>query len=64
MVRKIGVHDYDKGAGCEFHSVDVGGAEAEFSGARLKDDTGGSVEVLELLGHLEGAVWGAIVDYY
>lgn len=42
--------------------MDVGGAEAEFAGARFEDYVGGAVEGLELLGDGEGAVGGGVVD--
>ena len=32
VVREIGVHDYDEGAGGVGETVDVGGAETEFAG--------------------------------
>ena len=44
--------------------MDVGGSETEFAGAGFEDYSGGGVEGLELLGDLEGAVWGAVVDDY
>ena len=62
MVREVGVHDDDEVARCELQAVHVGGAEAEFAGARFEDDAGGRVEFLELLGDGEGAVRGGIVD--
>ena len=62
MVREIGVHDDDIGAGGEGETVDVGGAEAEFAGAGFEDDVRGAVEFLELLGDCEGAVGGGVVD--
>lgn len=61
-MREIGVHDDDEGAGCVGEAVDVGGAEAEFAGARFQHDVGGAVEFLELLGDGESAVGGGVVD--
>lgn len=62
MVREVRVHDDDEGAGGVGEPVHVGGAEAEFSGARFEDDVRGAVELLELLGDGEGAVGGGVVD--
>lgn len=42
--------------------MDVCGTEAQFAGARTKDDMLGVVELLELLGDLEGSVGGGVVD--
>jgi len=64
VVGEIGVHDDDEGACCGLEAVDVGGAEAEFSGARAEEDVGGAVEGLELLGDGEGVVWGGVIDDY
>ncbi len=62
MVREVGVHDDDEGASGVFQSVDVRGAETHFTGPGLQDDVRGAVDGLELLGHGEGAVGGAVVD--
>jgi len=61
-VREIRVHDDYEGACGVGEAVHVGGAEAEFAGARLEDDVGGAVEFLELLGDFEGSVGGGVVD--
>jgi hypothetical protein len=42
--------------------MDVGGSEAEFTGARADLDALGGVDFLELRGDFLGAVWGAVVD--
>lgn len=62
MVGKVGVHDYYKGASCGAQAVDVGGAEAEFSGTGAEEDVFWGVEGLELGGDFEGAVRGGVVD--
>lgn len=62
MVREVGVHDDDEVARREFQAVDVGGAEAQFARARFQHDALGSVELLQLLGDLQGAVGRGVVD--
>lgn len=62
MVREIGVHDDDEIAACRFEAVNISGAEAEFTGARAQEDVFGVVQLLQLLGDVEGAVRGGIVD--
>ena len=42
--------------------MDVGGTEAELAGPGLEDDALGAIEALQLLGDLEGAIWGGVVD--
>lgn len=59
---KIGVHDDDEVPSCEFQPVHVGGPEPQLSGSRFKDDAVGGVDGLELLGNVEGAVRGGIVN--
>jgi hypothetical protein len=43
-------------------AVNVGGAEAEFTGACADLDALGGVDLLELRGDFLGAVGGAVVD--
>lgn len=64
VMREIGVHDDDEGAGGHGQAVHVGGPEAEFGGAGAEDDVGGGVEGLELAGDGEGVVRGGVVDDY
>ena len=64
MVREVGVHDDDEGAGGKFEAVDVGGAETHFAGAGFEDNVRGTVDGLELFGDGEGAVGGTVVDDY
>lgn len=64
MVREVGVHDDDKGAGGELEAVDVGGTEAQLACPGFQDYVGGSVEGLKLLRDFERAVGGAVVDDY
>ena len=62
VVGEVGVHDDDEGAGSELQAVDVGGAQAQLSGAGLEEDAVRGVEGLELSGDLLGAVWAGVVD--
>ena len=62
MVGEVGVHDDDIGAAGELEAMNVGGAEAKFTGSRLQSDAFGGVELLELFGNGQGAVGGAVVD--
>jgi hypothetical protein len=62
VVREIRVHDDDIVSGRELQAVDVGGSEAEFTGARADLDALGCVDFLELRGDFLGAVWGSVVD--
>lgn len=61
-MRKVGVHDDDKGAGSGAQAVDVGGAKAELPGAGSQEDALGGVEALKLGGDFESAVRGGVVD--
>ena len=61
MVREIRIHDDYEGPGSVLQSMDIRSTKTKFACARLKDDAT-SVKVLELLGYLQGAVWGAVVD--
>lgn len=62
MVAEVGVHDDDEVARHELKAVDVGGAEAEFAGARADLDAVGAVGFLQLGGDFLCAVGGAVVD--
>lgn len=62
MMAEIGVHDDDKIPPHEFQPVHVGGPEPQLSRSRFEDDAVGGVDGLELLGDVEGAVRGGIVN--
>jgi hypothetical protein len=64
VVGEVGVHDDDKVSGRELQAVDVGGAQAEFAGARADLDALGGVGFLQLGGYFLGAVGRAVVDDY
>jgi hypothetical protein len=64
MVREVGVHDDDEVAAGVLQAVDVGGAEAEFAGARVEFYAVGAVGFDELLCDGLGAVGAAVVDDY
>lgn len=59
---EIGVHDDDKIPPDEFQPVHVGSPEPQLSRSRFEDDAVGGVDGLELLGDVEGAVRGGIVN--
>ena len=59
---EIGVHDDDEVPSREFQPVYIGGAQTEFSCARLENDTRRSVEILKLLGDGKGSVRRGIID--
>lgn len=59
---EIGVHDDDKIPPRELQPVHVGGPEPQLPGSRFEYDAIGRVDGLELLGDVEGAVRGGIVD--
>ena len=61
MVREICIHDNYEGPRSVLESMDVRSTKTKFACARFKDNAA-SVKVLELLGYLQGAVWGAVVD--
>ena len=58
---EIGVHDDHKGPRGVLESVDVGGTQTKFAGTGFEDDAA-SVEILELLSYLQGAIRGAVID--
>ena len=60
-MREIGVHDDYEGPRGELKSIDVGSTQAEFACARF-EDYATSVEALELLSYLQGAIRRAIVN--
>lgn len=59
---EISVHDNDKVPPCELQPVHVGSPEPQLSRPRFEDDAIGGVDGLELLGDIEGAVRGGIVN--
>lgn len=59
---EIGVHDDDKISLCEFQPVHIGSPESKLSRSRFENDAIGRVDGLELLGDVEGAVRGGIVN--
>lgn len=61
---EIGVHDDDEIPPCEFQPVHVGSPETQLSRSRFENDAVGGVNGLELLGDVEGAVRGGIVNDY
>ena len=59
---EIRIHDDDKIPPCEFQAVDIGGPETQLARPRFENDAIGGVDGLELLGDVEGAVRGGIVN--
>ena len=64
MVREVGVHDDDEGAGRVLQTVDVGCSETELARAGVEFYALGGVGFDELFGDGLGAVGRAVVDYY
>ena len=62
VMRQICVHDDDEVPLGVLEPVDVGRPEAELLLSRPEDDGLLSVDLLQLLGHVEGAVGRAVVD--
>ena len=62
-MRQICVHDNDEVPLGVLEPVDVGRPEAELLLPWPEDDGLLSVDLLQLLGHVEGAVGRAVVDY-
>lgn len=62
VVAEVGIHDDHVVASAVVETVDVGSAQTKLALTRLQVDVLGAVKSLKLLGDLEGAVRGAIVD--
>ena len=61
-MRQICVHDDDEIPLGVLEPVDVGRPEAELLLSRPEDDSLLTVNLLQLLGHVEGAIRRAVVD--
>lgn len=62
MVAQISVNDDDEVAGRVFHSVHVCSSQAQFRGTWLQHDLVLSVDLLQILGHVQCTIRTAIVD--
>lgn len=64
MVAQVRIDKDDKVAGGIFHAVNVSSTQSKFRWPRLQDNLLISVDLLQVLGHVQGTIRTAIVDYY
>lgn len=62
MMTQVGIHDNDKIAICMFDAVNICRAQAQFRCSWPQQDFIFSVNLLQLLGNIQGPVRAAIVD--